>query len=124
MPVDKEPGFCFIRHSETKDIAISSLVPGSCEESYFLDLWLPGMMKAHGVIAKGIAELHGKRTQSAVLSSRWSEGATAICQIRFTVQNNEKPWRSDFQVCSLGSIEQVHRFAGMAGTSSSCKKLK
>ena len=42
LPNDKEPGFCFIRHSETKDIAISSLVPGSYEESHFLDLWLPG----------------------------------------------------------------------------------
>ena len=46
LPNDKEPGFCFIRHSETMDFAISSLVPGSDEESHFLDLWLPGMMKA------------------------------------------------------------------------------
>ena len=61
MPNDKEPGFCFIRHSETRDIAISSLVPGSYEGSHFLDLWLPGMMKAHSVIAKGIGELRGKR---------------------------------------------------------------
>ena len=38
FPNDKEPGFCFIRQSETKDTAISSLVPGSCEESHFLDL--------------------------------------------------------------------------------------
>ena len=45
LPNDKEPGFCFIRHSETRDIAISSLVPGSYEESHFLDLWLPGMTK-------------------------------------------------------------------------------
>ena len=66
LPNDKEPGFCFIRHSETRDIAISSLVPGSHEESHFLDLWLPGMMKAYGVIAKGIGELHGKRTKSVV----------------------------------------------------------
>ena len=28
LPNDKELGFCFIRHSETRDIAISSLVPG------------------------------------------------------------------------------------------------
>ena len=41
-------------------MAISSLVPGSYEESHFLDLWLPGMMKAYSVIAKGIGELHGK----------------------------------------------------------------
>ena len=41
--------------------AISSLVPGSYEESHFLDLWLPGMMKAYSVIAKGIGELHGKK---------------------------------------------------------------
>ena len=55
FPNDKEPGFCFIRHSETRDIAISSLVPGSYEESHFLDLWLPGMMKPYSVIAKGLA---------------------------------------------------------------------
>ena len=61
--------FCFLRHSETRDMAISSLVPGSYEESHFLDLWLPGMMKGYSVIAKGIGGLHGKRTQSVVLSS-------------------------------------------------------
>ena len=71
LPDDKEPGFCFLRHSETRDIAISSLVPGSYEESHFLDLRLLGMMKSYSVIAKGIGELHGKRTQSAVLSSQW-----------------------------------------------------
>ena len=37
------------------------------------------------------------------------------------MQNNEKPWRGDFQVCSLGSVEHVDRFVGMAGTSSPCK---
>ena len=52
--------------SETRNIAISSLVPGSYEESHFLDLWLPGMMNAYSVIAKGIGELHGERTKSAV----------------------------------------------------------
>ena len=82
LPDDKEPGVCFIRHSKTKDIAISSLVPGFYDESHFLDLWLSGMMKAYSVIAKRIGELHGKRTQSAVLSSQQCEGATAICQIR------------------------------------------
>ena len=92
---DKEPGFCFIRHSEARDIAISSLVPGSHEESHFLDLWLPGMMKAHSVIAKGIGELHDKRTQSAVLSSRWREGATASCQIRLLCKTTKSPWRGD-----------------------------
>ena len=64
LPNDKEPGFCFIRHSETKDIAISSLVPGSHEESHFLDLWLPGMMKAYGVSAKGIGELGARQTNT------------------------------------------------------------
>ena len=39
-------------------------------------------------------------------------------------QNNIRPWRSDFQVCSLGSIEHVDGFVGMAGAPSSCKKLK
>ena len=68
LPDDKEPGFCFIRHSETRDVSISSLVPGSYEESHFLDLLHPGMMKAYSVIAKGIGESHCKRTQSAVLS--------------------------------------------------------
>ena len=71
-----------LRHSATKDIAISLLVPGSYEQSHFLDLWFPGMMKAYSVIAKGIGELHGKRTEFAVLSSQWCEGATAICQVR------------------------------------------
>ena len=121
LPNDKEPGFCFIRHSETRDIAISSLVPGSFEESHFLDLWLPGMMKAYSVIAKGIGELHGKRTKSAVLSSQWSDGATAICQIRLLCKTTKKPWRGDFQMCSFWSIEHVDRFVGMAGTSSSCE---
>ena len=37
----------------------------------------------------------------------------------YCVQNNEKSWRSDFQVCSLGSIEHVDRFVGMAGAPSS-----
>ena len=121
LPNDKEPGFCFIRHSETRDIAISSLVPGSYEESHFLDMWLPGMMKTYGVIAKDIGELHGKRTQSAVLSSQWSEGATAICQIRLLCKTTKSPGESNFQVCSLGSIEHVDWSVGMAGTSSSCK---
>ena len=102
LPNDKEPGFYFIRHSETKDIAISSLVPGSCEESHFLDLWLPGMMKAYGVIAKGIAELHGKRTQSAVVSSRWSEGATAICQIRLLCKTTKSPGEVTFKCVHSG----------------------
>ena len=35
-PNDKEPGFCFIRLSETREKTISSLVPGSYEESHFL----------------------------------------------------------------------------------------
>ena len=63
---DMEPGFCFIRHSEARDIAISSLVPGSHEESHFLDLWLPGMMMAYSVIAKGIEELHNKRIDMCI----------------------------------------------------------
>ena len=120
-PNDKEPGFCFIRHSETRDIAISSLVPGSYEESHFLDLWLQGMMKAYSVIAKGIGELHGKRTKSAVLSSQWSDGATAICQIRLLCKTTKSPGEGDFQMCSFWSIEHVDRFVGMAGTSSSCE---
>ena len=31
---------------------MSSLVPGSYEESIFLDLWLPGMMKAYSVMPR------------------------------------------------------------------------
>ena len=96
MHNDKEPGFCFIRHSEVRGIAISALVPGSHEESHFLDLWLPGMMKAYSVIAKGIEELHNKRTQSAVLSSRWSEGATASCQIRLLCKTTKSPGEVTF----------------------------
>ena len=62
----KNLDFAFIRHSETRDIAIYSLVPGSYEESHFLDLWFSGMMKANKVTAKGIGWLHGTRTKSAV----------------------------------------------------------
>ena len=107
---DMEPGFCFIRHNEARDIAISSLVPGSHEESHFLDLWLSGMMMAYSVIAKGIEELHNKRTQSAVLSSLWSEGATASCQIRLLCKTTKSPgevtftreYRTCGQVCQHG----------------------
>ena len=102
LPDDKEPGFCFIRDSETREKAISSLVPGSYEESHFLDLWLPGMMKAYSVIAKGIGGLHGKRTQSAVLSSQWGEGATAICQIRLLCKTTKRPGEVTFRCVHLG----------------------
>ena len=87
------------KNQDFASFVTARLGPGSYEESHFLDLWLPKMMKAYSVIAKGIGELHGKRAQSAV-----------------TVQNNEKPWRGDFQVCSLGSTEHVDRFVRMAGT--------
>ena len=102
LPNDKEPGFCFIRHSETRDIAISSQVPGSYEESHFLDLWLPGMTMACSVIAKGIGELHGKRTKSAVLSSQWSDGATAICQIRLLCKTTKSPGDVTFRCVHSG----------------------
>ena len=101
-PNDKEPGFCFIRLSETREKTISSLVPGSYEESHFLDLWLPGMMKAYSVIAKGIGELHGKRTQSAVLSSQWGEGAAAICHTRLLCKTTKSQYRTCGQVCRHG----------------------
>ena len=77
-------------------------VPGSYEESHFLDLWLPGMMKTYSVIAKGIGELHGKRTQSAVLSSQWSEGATAICQIRLLCKTTKSPAEVTFRCVHSG----------------------
>ena len=54
LPNDKEPGFCFIRHNETRDAAKSSLVPGSYAETHFDEMRLPGLMKAHCVIAKGV----------------------------------------------------------------------
>ena len=95
LPNDKEPGFCF-------DMAISSLVPGSYEESHFLDLWLPGTMKAYSVIAKGIGELHGKRAQSAVLSSQWREGATAICQIKLLCKTTKSPGEVTFRCVHSG----------------------
>ena len=107
--------------SQIRDKAISSVVPGSYEESHFLDLWLPGVMKAYSVIAKGVGELHCKRTHSAVLSSQWCEGAAAICQIRMLCKTTKSPGDVTFQVCSLGSVEHVDRFLGMAGTSLSCK---
>ena len=94
LPNDKEPGFC--------DIAISSLVPGSYEESHFLDLWLPGMMKAYSVIAKGIGELHGQRTKSAVLSSQWSDCATAIFQIRLLCKTTKRPGEVTFRCVHSG----------------------
>ena len=102
LPNDKEPVFCFIRHSETREKAISSLAPGSCEESHFLDLWFPGMMKACSVIAKGIGELHGKRTKSAVLSSQWSDGARAICQIRLLCKTTKSPGEVTFRCVHFG----------------------
>ena len=54
LPNDKEPGFCFSRHSETTDAAISFLVPGSYAEMDFDEMRLPGLMKAYCVIAKGV----------------------------------------------------------------------
>ena len=108
LPNDKEPGFCFICHSGTRYIAISSVVPGSHEEWHFLDLWLLRMMNANTVIAKGTGELHGERTKSAVVSSQWSDGATAILSDQVTVQNNEKPWRGDFS----GVFTLEHRTCG------------
>ena len=124
LPNDNEPGFCFIRHSETKDIAISSLVPGSCEESHFLDLRLPGMMKAHGVIAKGIAELHGKRTQSAVLSSQWSEGATAIFQIRLLCKTTNSPGKVTFRCVHSGVSDMWTGLSAWLAHHLRVKKLK
>ena len=102
LPNDKEPGFCFIRHSETRDIAISSMVPGSSEKSHFLDLWLLGMMKAFSVIAKGVGALPGKLTKSAVLSSQWSDGATAICQIRLLCKTTKSPGEVTFRCVHYG----------------------
>ena len=121
LPNDKEPGFCFIRHSETRDIAISSLVPGSYEESHFLDLWLPGMMKTYGVIAKGIGELHGKRTQSAVLSSQWSEGATAICLIRLLCKRTKSPGEVTFRCVHAGVSNMWTGLSAWLAQSSSCQ---
>ena len=60
------------------------------------------MMKTHGIIAKGIGELHGKRTQSAVLSSQWSEGATAICQIRLLCKTTKSPGEVTFSCVHSG----------------------
>ena len=97
LPNDTEPGFSFLPDSETRDIAISSLVPGSYTETHFDGVQLPGLMNAHCVIAKGVGGLHGKRAQSAVFSSQWCEGATAISQIRLlcntTKGSGEVPFR-------------------------------
>ena len=59
-------------------------------------------MKAYGVIGKGIGELHGKRTQSAVLSSQWSDGATAICQIRLLCKTTKSPGEVTFRCVHSG----------------------
>ena len=93
----RNQGFCFIRHSETRDIASSSLVPGSCEESHFNESWLPGLTKAYSVIAKGVGKLYGERTQSAVLSSQWCEGATAISQIKLLCMTTKGPGEVTFR---------------------------
>ena len=60
------------------------------------------MMKAYSVIAKGIGELHGKRTKSAVLSSQWSDGATAICQIRSLCKTTKSPGEVTFRCVHSG----------------------
>ena len=91
LPNDKKPGFRFIRHSETRDIAISLLVPGFYTETHFDEMQLPGLVKAFCVTAKRVGELHGERTQSAVLSSQWCEGATAISQIRLLCKTTKGP---------------------------------
>ena len=65
-------------------------------------MWLPWMMKAYSVIAKGIGELHGKRTQSAVLSSQWGEGAAAICQIRLPCKTRKRPCQVTFRCVHSG----------------------
>ena len=105
-------------------LSISSLVPGSYEESHFLDLWLPGMHEGLQCHCQGYLESRTVNEHNPLSClCRRGEGATAICQIRLLMQNNEKPWRSDFQVCSLKNIEHVERFAWLAHHSS-CKKLK
>ena len=108
LPNDKEPGFCFIRHSETRDIAISSLVPGSYEESHFLDLWLPGMMKTYGIIAKGIGELPRKTNTIRCLGLR-SGVKVLLRSVRSgcCAKQRKSPGEVTFQVCSLRSIEHV-----------------
>ena len=62
------------------------------------------MMKAYNVIAKGIGELHGKRTKSAVLSSQLSDGARAICQIRLLCKTTK----------SLGEVTFRYVYSGVS----------
>ena len=75
-------------------------------------------IKADSVIAKGIGELHGKRTPSAVLSSQWSEGATAICQVKLLCKTTGEV---TFRCVHSGVSNMWRKFVGMAGTSSSYK---
>ena len=102
LPNDKEPGFSFIRHSETRDIAISLLVPGSYTETHFDEMQLPGLVKSYCVTAKRVGELHGERTQSAVLPSQWCEGATAISQIRWLCKTTKGPGEVTFRCVHSG----------------------
>ena len=116
LPNDKQPGFSFNPDSETRDIPISSLAPGSYTETRFDGVQIPGLMKAYSVIAKGVGGLHGKRAQSAVFSSQWCEGAKAMSQIRLLCKTTKGSWGGAVLMCALSSIEHVDRFIGMAGT--------
>ena len=60
------------------------------------------MMKAYSDIAKGIGELHGKRTKSAMLSSQWSDGATAICQIKLLCNTTDSAGEVTFRCVHSG----------------------
>ena len=102
LPNDKEPGFSFLRHSETREIAISSLIPGSYTETHFDEMQLPRLMKAYCSVAKRVGELHGERTQSAALSSQWCEGATAISQIRLLCKTTKCPGEVTFRCVHSG----------------------
>ena len=102
LPNDKEPGFSFIRHSETRYFAISLLVSGSYTETHFDEMQLLGLVKAYCVTAKRVGELHSERSQSAVLSSQWCEGATAISQIRLLCKTTKGPGEVTFRCVHSG----------------------
>ena len=68
LPNDKEPGFCFIRHSETRDKAISSKCwdPSSAENDLALSFSKSKLVKTRAAISK---TLDGKRVLGFSLQS-------------------------------------------------------
>ena len=120
LPRDKEPGFSFIRHSETRDVAIASLVPGSYTETHCDEMQLPGWMKAYCVCRQNVLvsctanelnPLSYLRNGVKVLQRSARSGCCA--------KTTKGPGEVTFKCVALWSIEHVDRFVSMAGIPSS-----